>query len=172
MTQPFEMARDATIVREEQLVSLKGLQNGDEVVAVIRRSDNTVIHVTVVKAKAGTGGAPNGSAPAGVPSAGQTEQAGAAETTDSGTADPAVPANGRAVGYIDAVEGDYVTIRDKDGATVRYPLSAEVTVVVNQKQGRHSDIRVGDQVDAVIFEGSLYHVRLTSTYTQQGEVTG
>lgn len=172
VTQPFEMAMDATMVREEQLVSLKGLQSGDEVVAVIRRSDNTVIHVTVAKAKASAGGVSNGSASTGDPNAGQPEQAGGTETAESGTVDPAVPANGRAVGYIDAVEGDYVTIRDKDGATVRYPLSAEVTVVVNQKQGRRSDIRVGDQVDAVIFEGSLYHVRLTSTYTQQGEVTG
>ena len=172
VSQPFPLAVDATIVREQQLMSLRGLVAGDEVTALIRRSDSTIVHVTVTEtAKDRPQSEPIPSAGTGSGTGTETGSGTGTGTTAEPTA-PATPANARMIGKVTAVNGDVVTITADDGTVHSYPIATDATIVVNQTAGSRSDIRVGDQVDAVMFEGSIFHVRVSAVRPVQGEMTG
>lgn len=166
VSQPFETAKDATFVREKEFVSVQGLRSGDEILAVIRKSDYTIVHVTVTKPAATASPRPKpetGKDPDPKP---VTEENPAEESGN-------VPENGRIVGRVTAVEEETLTILANDGTTHTYPLSPDVTVVLNNAMAQRSSIRSGDQVDAVMYEGKIFHVRITTTMSAElGEVEG
>lgn len=169
-SQPFEVAKDATFVRDNAFVSLQGLRAGDEITALIRKSDYTVLHVTVTKPASRTKPAETGSH-----SGTETGSGKGSETTTEDPEEKAahVPENGRVIGRVTEVEEERITITAADGTTYTYQVSPDVTVVLNNQIVQRSAVQMGDQVDAVIYNGEIFHIRITATHSVLlGEVRG
>lgn len=172
-SQPFPMALNATIVRNQALVGVGELRSGDRIKGVVQ--DYKFVHITVTQA--------NNAAPAPTPAPSQTP--GGANGTDGGTGSGAAGGggpngngtgggassdliqNGPLSGTVSAVEEGLLTITAISAGTPlfgsgAYPVTDDVAIVVNGLKGSWSDIRWGDTVTVMIRDGRIYHVSLTT----------
>lgn len=80
-------------------------------------------------------------------------------------------ADGTQTGTVTAKSSGKLTL-SKDGSAVQYNVASHVDVVRNGRLVTFSDIKIGDQVTAVVSKGVVIHITVTKAVSETGQTSG